>query len=62
MIPHIHENEKGDFCFFQSFAMNQDIKKRRWFYLVLFCLINLFAGSYYAWSVLAPAIAQRLTL
>ena len=42
--------------------MNQDIKKRRWFYLVLFCLINLFAGSYYAWSVLAPAIAQRLTL
>ncbi len=42
--------------------MAYDIRRRRWLYLALFCLINLFAGSYYAWSVLAVAIAQRLTL
>ncbi len=42
--------------------MAYDIRRRRWLYLGLFCLINLFAGSYYAWSVLAVAIAQRLTL
>ena len=42
--------------------MSQNIRRLRWFYLTLFCLINLFAGSYYAWSILAPAIAQRLTL
>ncbi len=41
--------------------MTCNIRRRRWLYLALFCLINLFAGSYYAWSVLAVAIAERLT-
>lgn len=34
---------------------------KRWFYLGVFCIVNLFAGSYYAWSVFAGPLSERLT-
>ncbi len=38
-----------------------NIRKKRWLYLAVFCLINLFAGSLYAWSVLSSPLAAQLT-
>ena len=37
-----------------------EIKKSRWLQLALFCVINLFAGSFYVWSVFAGPLAERL--
>ncbi len=39
-----------------------NLMKKRWALLALACLINLCAGSIYTWSVLAPPIAERLSL
>ncbi len=38
------------------------LDKKRWFYLALFCLINVCAGTIFTWSVFAPSLAKRLTL
>lgn len=34
----------------------------RWLILIIACIINLFAGSIYAWSVFSPAKAEQLSL
>lgn len=34
----------------------------RWGLLGVFCIVNLFAGSLYSWSIFSVAIAQKLTL
>ena len=36
--------------------------EKRWLLLAAACLINLCAGSIYAWSVFAPPLAERLSL
>ncbi len=38
-----------------------DILKRRWIILVALCVINLFVGSIYTWSVFAGPLADHLT-
>lgn len=38
-----------------------DIRKSRWLYLTVFCTVNLFAGSFYAWSVFSGPLAARLS-
>ena len=38
-----------------------NLTKKRWIYLVLCCLINLYLGSIYAWSVFATPMAEHLT-
>lgn len=37
-----------------------NLTQKRWFLLGVACLINLFAGSIYAWSVFAAPLAERL--
>ncbi len=37
------------------------IRQSRWLNLLIFCVINLFAGSLYAWSVFSGPLAARLT-
>lgn len=37
------------------------ISRARWLYLAIFCLVNLCAGSLYAWSVFSGPLAERLT-
>lgn len=37
------------------------LERKRWLILILICLLNLCAGSIYAWSVLSTAAAQALT-
>ncbi len=39
-----------------------NLLKKRWLLLAAACLINLCAGSIYAWSVFAPPLAERLSL
>lgn len=39
----------------------ESVQRRRWIILILICLINLCAGSVYAWSVLSAAAAESLT-
>lgn len=39
----------------------KNIRRDRVIYLAFFCLINLFAGTLYAWSVLAGPLAQKVT-
>ena len=39
-----------------------NLTKKRWFYLVLCCLINLCLGSIYAWSVFASPMADYLSV
>lgn len=34
--------------------------RKRWFFLFVACVINLFAGSIYAWSVFAAPLAERI--
>lgn len=46
---------------FFLFLTDMEIKKSRWLQLALFCVINLFAGSFYVWSVFAGPLAVRLT-
>ena len=38
-----------------------NLTRKRWHLLVVSCVINLFAGSLYAWSVFGAALADRLT-
>ena len=38
-----------------------NLTRKRWFYLVLCCLINLCLGSIYAWSVFASPMAAYLS-
>ena len=38
-----------------------NIRKSRWIYLAVFCIVNLFAGSLYAWSVFSGPLAARLS-
>ena len=38
-----------------------NLTRKRWHLLVVGCVINLFAGSLYAWSVFGAALADRLT-
>lgn len=38
-----------------------ELTSRRWRLLVVSCIINLFAGSIYAWSVFASALAEKLS-
>lgn len=38
-----------------------NLTRKRWQLLAVSCLINLFAGSIYAWSVFAAPLAQRLS-
>ena len=40
--------------------MTLQLEKRRWWILAVIGLINLCAGSIYAWSVLAAASAAKL--
>lgn len=40
---------------------NQSLEKKRWYILSIICLINLCAGSIYAWSVLSAAAAESLS-
>lgn len=37
-----------------------NLTRKRWLLLVASCVINLFAGSIYAWSVFASPLAERL--
>ena len=39
--------------------MTLQLEKRRWWILAVIGLINLCAGSIYAWSVLAPQSSHR---
>ena len=39
-----------------------NLLKKRWLLLAAACVINLCAGSIYAWSVFAPPLAERLSL
>lgn len=39
-----------------------NLLQKRWLLLAAACLINLCAGSIYAWSVFAPPLAERLSL
>ena len=39
-----------------------NLLKKRWLLLAAVCVINLCAGSIYAWSVFAPPLAERLSL
>ena len=39
-----------------------NLLKKRWLLLTAACVINLCAGSIYAWSVFAPPLAERLSL
>lgn len=41
--------------------MTLQLEKRRWWILAVIGLINLCAGSIYAWSVLAAASAAKLS-
>lgn len=36
-----------------------NLTRKRWHLLVVGCVINLFAGSLYAWSVFGAALADR---
>lgn len=42
-------------------ATDETLTRRRWLILAVICLINLCAGSIYAWSVLASAAAAHFT-
>ena len=42
--------------------MTLQLEKRRWWILAVIGLINLCAGSIYAWSVLAAASAAKLAM
>ena len=42
-------------------ATDERLTRRRWLILAVICLINLCAGSIYAWSVLASAAAAHFT-
>lgn len=42
-------------------ATFQMLTRRRWLYLAVACMINLFAGSIFTWSVFAAALAEKLT-
>ena len=42
--------------------MTLQLEKRRWWILAVIGLINLCAGSIYAWSVLAAASAAKLSI
>ena len=42
-------------------ATDETLTRRRWLILAVICLINLCAGSVYAWSVLASAAAAHFT-
>lgn len=37
-----------------------DLKKKRWLFLFLFCAINFCTGALYIWSVFAGPLAVRL--
>lgn len=37
------------------------IKRDRWIYLALFCLMNFCTGALYVWSVFAGPLAGELT-
>lgn len=37
------------------------VRKSRWLYLSIFCIVNLFAGSLYAWSVFSGPLAAKLS-
>lgn len=37
------------------------VRKSRWLYLCIFCVVNLFAGSLYAWSVFSGPLAAKLS-
>ena len=39
----------------------RDLTTTRWGLLAVSCLINLFAGSIYAWSVFASALAEKFS-
>lgn len=36
------------------------LDQKRWLLLLVSCIINLFAGSIYAWSVFASPLAERI--
>ena len=37
-----------------------DLTKKRWFILIIYCLINLCIGSIYAWSVFSVPMEEFL--
>ena len=41
--------------------MENNILKTRWLYLLLFCVVNLFTGLLYCWSVLSLPLAEHLS-
>ena len=43
-------------------ATDETLTRRRWLILAVICLINLCAGSIYAWSVLASAAAGPMPM
>ena len=42
-------------------SSDQPLEKKRWLILFIICVINLCAGSIYAWSVLSAAAAVSLS-